>query len=189
MVTCQARTSWINSIFSMWCLHLDWPEIPARKQCCLKLQRRPQSNEQHKDRLMTRNFFFLLLQPLGCCYGKLLPMGCHHTQALTSLRCMICWKRAIGWSSQRGALPRCMNWWGHVSIFCQSWGQSLGGWEESVINSQSPAIPDPQNVKIRVGFSYETKNVGNDEGYYYFKNLKEADKSPKAGNSCDPNAK
>lgn len=136
-VTGQARTSWINNIFSMWYLHVDWPEIPARKQCCLKLQWRPRSNEQHKGRLMTGNFVFLLLQPLGCCYGKLLPMGCHHTQALTSLRCMICWKRAIGWSSQRGALPRCMSWWGHVSIFIQLWGQSQGRWEQSGINSNT----------------------------------------------------
>lgn len=53
----------------------------------------------------------------------------------------------------------------------------------------SPAIPDPQHVKVTVGFSYETKKVGNDEGYYCLKNLKEVDKSPKAGYSHDPNAK
>lgn len=92
--------------------------------------------------LMTRNFIFLLLQPLGCSYGKLRPMGCHHTQALTSLRCMICWKRAIGWNNRRDALQRFMNWWGPVSIFFQFGEQSLAGVGEICSQLPSPYFLD-----------------------------------------------
>lgn len=63
-------------------------------------------------------FSFVLspLQPLVFCCGKLQPMVCPLTLALTCLKSMSCWRKTTAWSAPKAVLRKSMSSWEHVSV-------------------------------------------------------------------------